>query len=177
MQTVLSNLFRTLDEAGIRFLLIGGWAVGHYGVTRLTVDIDVMVCKADERRIREVMRGLGYTLAFRNDLFAKFEHASNWPEVDALFLGAETGEKLFASALSIEFDGASVQIPALLHLIAMKLHAMKNNPTRAFKDLPDIVAMIRSNAIDHATDEFQAWCLRFGHANLLEQINEALKNG
>jgi hypothetical protein len=176
MQTTLSQLFRALDDAEIPFLLIGGWAVGYYGVTRLTVDIDVMVCKEDERRVGDAMDGLGYSVAFRNDLFAKFEQASS-PEVDALFLAAETAEKLFASAATIEFEGGVVRIPSLLHLIAMKLHALKNNPTRAFKDLPDIVAMIQSNELDHRNTDFQNWCLRFGSASLLEQINEAMTDG
>ena len=176
MQATLSQLFRALDDAEIPFLLIGGWAVGYYGVTRLTVDIDVMICKEDERRIRDAMQGLGYSVAFRNDLFAKFEHASS-PEVDALFLAAETAEKLFASAATIEFEGATIRIPSLLHLIAMKLHALKNNPTRAFKDLPDIVAMIQSNELDHRDADFQNWCLRFGSASLLEQVNEAMTDG
>lgn len=37
------ELFRKLDDAGVRYLVVGGIAVNLHGVNRLTHDIDLML--------------------------------------------------------------------------------------------------------------------------------------
>ena len=42
------DLFRKLDDAGVRYLVVGGIAVNLHGVNRLTHDIDLMLALDSE---------------------------------------------------------------------------------------------------------------------------------
>ena len=42
------DLFRALDQAQVRYLLIGGLAMNIYGVERATMDVDLMLAMDDE---------------------------------------------------------------------------------------------------------------------------------
>lgn len=41
------DLFRTLDENGVRYLLVGGLALNIHGVERATMDVDLMIALDD----------------------------------------------------------------------------------------------------------------------------------
>jgi hypothetical protein len=44
----LLKLGKTLSESGVKYVLIGGWAVILHGLGRTTVDIDIIVENSDE---------------------------------------------------------------------------------------------------------------------------------
>jgi hypothetical protein len=52
----LEGLTRALDEAGIPYALCGGLAMAVYGVSRATIDIDILVDEADIERLEGVER-------------------------------------------------------------------------------------------------------------------------
>lgn len=56
------EVFRALQAAEVRYLVVGGLAVNLYGYVRMTVDMDIMVDLSEENmgRLVEVMEGLGY---------------------------------------------------------------------------------------------------------------------
>lgn len=60
-EKILQIVSRDLPAAGINCLLIGGFAVNHYGYTRNTLDIDFMVIADDEGRLRAIMKDHGLT--------------------------------------------------------------------------------------------------------------------
>lgn len=51
------DFFRFLNDAGVAYLLIGGWAVGFHGYPRATADMDVWVA-CDPDNARRVLRAL-----------------------------------------------------------------------------------------------------------------------
>jgi hypothetical protein len=53
---------RALDAAAVDYALVGGLAVGVWGVPRATKDIDLLVRPDDLVRAKDAMRGAGYTL-------------------------------------------------------------------------------------------------------------------
>src|SRR5204863_3627703 len=57
------DFFRFLNEAGVAYLLIGGWAVGFHGYPRATLDMDVWVaCDSENaRRIVQALEMFGFT--------------------------------------------------------------------------------------------------------------------
>jgi hypothetical protein len=52
-----------LNEAGVRYLIVGGLAVIAHGYVRLTVDVDLILDLREEnlRRAVAALEGLGYT--------------------------------------------------------------------------------------------------------------------
>jgi hypothetical protein len=64
-------------------------------------------------------------------------------------------------------------VPCLNHLIALKLHAIKYNPKiREYRDLPDIIELIRINKINTKDVEFKNLCLKYGREELYNKILE-----
>ena len=60
-------------------------------------------------------------------------------------------------------------------MIALKLHAIKHNQKiREFKDLPDIVNLIRANKVKYKTAEFRELCLKYGTKEMYDKIMEGL---
>jgi len=61
--TTLEEVARTLDEAGVRFILVGGIAVVAHGYGRLTRDLDLVIeLEADiVRRAFVALGSLGYS--------------------------------------------------------------------------------------------------------------------
>jgi len=52
-----SEFLRSLEDNRVRYLVIGGYAVGHYGYPRATVDLDVWIEVSDENA-GQVVRAL-----------------------------------------------------------------------------------------------------------------------
>jgi hypothetical protein len=46
------DLLSSFNDQGLRYLLIGGWAVGHYGYKRVTVDIDFWIAVSPDNADR-----------------------------------------------------------------------------------------------------------------------------
>lgn len=54
----LERILRTLTEAGVRFLVVGGVAVNAHGYQRLTADLDLLLAM-DRENILAALRALG----------------------------------------------------------------------------------------------------------------------
>ncbi len=67
-------------------------------------------------------------------------------------------------------------VPSVHHLIALKLHALKNNSAgRMVKDMGDIAALVQQHKIDIKSETFKALCLKFGGAAIYQRICMSLE--
>ena len=59
--------------------------------------------------------------------------------MDLMFVRPTTFKPMFEESRGAELYGTNLRIPTLEHLLALKLHAIKNTrPNRFFKDFMDI---------------------------------------
>jgi hypothetical protein len=58
----LLTIAEALDSAAIPYALCGGLALAVHGVPRATVDIDLLIRRADLARLRELARAAGFTV-------------------------------------------------------------------------------------------------------------------
>src|SRR3979409_2015053 len=71
------EFLRLLRSARIEYLLVGGYAVGHYGFPRATADLDIWIANHDENadRRREALGKFGFDVPELNkSLFQKPKH-------------------------------------------------------------------------------------------------------
>ena len=63
------DFFQYLNEEKVEYMLIGGWAVGIYGASRYTQDIDVWVgiSKDNAKRIIRALQRFGFNHGEAND--------------------------------------------------------------------------------------------------------------
>lgn len=158
-----STLFERLADAaareGLGVLVIGGHAVNAYGYSRTTVDVDFLVTVPSFPKWREVFESAGYRWAGQTETFARMDPPATDPPslpVDVMLVSPETFDKLYAERTVLNFGGTPFPVPKPLHLIALKLHAMRNSERfKKGKDLPDILNLISICQIDPKNREFQ----------------------
>ena len=121
------NVFHTIaqkaGEAGLPFLVIGGYAVMAHGFVRSTDDLDLLVHRKDFVAARRVLTALGYTpsdghvptafLDYNNEL--PLRHAQKRIQIDlhwhptGAFLGLVEPEFFWSSLAQVEIGGRAVE--------------------------------------------------------------------
>lgn len=151
------NVFRALNKAKIRYLVVGGVAVNIYGHSRFTGDIDILLLleKPNLEKMDKVMKELRYKERLPvavEDLqdhkqvkkwlkekgmtaFAFFPPVENPLMIDILVEESLKFEKAEKNKVVKKFDGISIPVISIEDLIRMKKKA--NRP----KDLEDLAAL------------------------------------
>ncbi len=94
-------------------------------------------------------------------------------DVDFMFVDKDTLDKIINAGKEISIANQKFIVPRLNHLIALKLHAIRYNPKiREYKDLPDIIQLIRINELNVKDVEFKNLCLKYGTEELYNRILE-----
>jgi Nucleotidyl transferase AbiEii toxin, Type IV TA system len=165
MKDVFEILSQTASERGIGLLVVGGHAMQAYGSARQTLDADFLVSDVARPLLSDALAAAGFQCLSHTINFARFRHAkSEMQDVDFLFVDDSTLQKMIAGSLQITFGSSTLRVPGLPHLIALKLHAMKNDPGRRARDLADIVDLLRLHPHDVSESELAGLCERYGPA-------------
>lgn len=149
---VLAGIFK---RHAVHPLLVGGYAVISYAIQRMTFDIDFMMTADECARLEPDVLALGYSVFNRKDAFVQYKSCSSsgYRDLDFLLADRSTVEKLTSSGKTVSIAGEAFTVPSPLHLIAMKLHTLAQNPQRELKDLQDIVGLMRGSRIDPTEPE------------------------
>lgn len=170
---VLEKLLTAFGQQGIRYALIGGLALGAWGVARGTVDIDFLVRRDDMEKVDSVMKSLGYECSYRTEnvtqyisslkVFGEvdFLHAFRTPSLDMLERAEE--RKLFSGS-------ASVRVLRIEDLIGFKVQAIANNEKRKSADMTDIESLLALHkpAVDWSLIE--EYFALFGYEDLFKAL-------
>ncbi len=151
--------------------------MNRYHYSRFTHDIDFMIEPSAFPALEKEMNGIGYKEALRTNLFVRMKGISeNDMMIDFLFADRKTMEKLKHASDRVTIDNRVFLVPSLFHLIAMKLHSIKNSGRHRFTtDMTDIVKLIQVNNINIEDESFKRMCLKFGNDDLYNQIVNGIK--
>jgi len=175
MSILLKNLWKHICEKDIKILLIGGYALCAYGVFRQTLDIDLMSTDDDIAEIKEIMNNLGYKVFEQTENFIRFIHeAKAGVDIDILLVDLETFITLNNEAKTCDIMGERWRVPCPIHLIALKLHAIKNNTRREPRDIADIIELIRSPKTNISESEIEVVCQKYGPEGIYNRIRKYL---
>jgi hypothetical protein len=158
------DLFRRLDAAGVRYLVVGGVAVNLHGVSRLTHDVDLILAMDDENVRRFVAVAQQYAfrpvVPVRVEDFADPAKRRDWienkrmlafglrpgrpedPTVDVLVNPPLDFETAYARRVEVEVEGLRVALAGIADIIAMK------TGTGRAKDQDDIAMLKRLEELD-----------------------------
>jgi predicted nucleotidyltransferase len=176
------NFFASLSAAArdsnLRFLVIGGHAINASGYARVTADLDLLVCKDDRSAWTELVDRLGYTIFHDGQTFLQLSPPASlaaWP-LDLMFVAQPTFDAMWQAASRVEMDGSAMPIPALLHLIALKLHALKTGDAdRQGRDFQDVVGLIRVGGVDIGAPEIRELFEKYGTIDWYERTVSAVR--
>jgi hypothetical protein len=117
-------------EQGLCYLLIGGQAVNAYAEPRATLDVDLLVSKADGDAWHRLLEAEGFRCQQGAEHFAHFlpPYGVSW-RLDLMFVGAATFSRLWAGSTTRDALGIELRVPSPEHLIALKLHALRHGPS------------------------------------------------
>lgn len=175
MRTVLEIIWEGIETHKATALMIGGQALPAFGVARQTVDVDCLVTDSDSKILDAVLTKAGYTETERTENFVRYSHSSVYlMDVDLMLVENDTFEKMLERSFIYRVETINIRVPCLAHLIALKLHAIKNNPKRELKDLGDIVELLRSNQEAVAKDELESICAKYGPDNIQAKLESYL---
>ena len=160
-----------LAEFSEPLLVIGGQAVRVLGYARQTSDWDFMIAVANADAVKRHIEAQGYKEVFRTPSFMKFQPDDKARgDLDVMTVDEPTFAKMSAGSQEACIDGIAVRVPSVGHLIALKLHAIKNNFFRELQDLTDIVELLRAHPDAVSDDELRATCQRYAPAGFFEKI-------
>ena len=107
----------------------------------------------------------------RHESFSRYRHGSlTYPLLDVMQVDARTWELMWGGSQLKEIRGLPVRVPAVIHLIALKLHAIRQNPDRELQDADDIVRLLRVNAHLYSNEDLRAVFERYQLLPLLDKV-------
>ncbi len=155
--TLYADVFRALEAANVRYVIVGGVAVVLSGHVRATVDLDVVIDLEPEPALlaMEALLALGLEPRVPVDardlavpgiraewiqtknmqVFSLYDPERVAREVDVFVAYPVEFEALYADAVRMDVDGVVVRVASRAHLVAMKRAAGRP------QDLADVQAL------------------------------------
>ena len=166
---VLSTLVTFFEREGFRFAAVGAFGLHAYGLSRATLDLDLATESQAQPKLIAFLESLGYETLHRSPGYSNHLHPHpDLGRVDFMYVSGETSRLLFAGGgTMLRLGGHSVPVPRPEHLAAMKIHAMKNDPSRTLQEMADIQFLLRLPDIDD--EEVRGY---FERSGLLERYLE-----
>ena len=144
-KSVLSMLLKNFDKNNIHYALMGGYALGLWGVGRTTVDIDFLVNREDKGTVDRIMIEAGYDCRYSSENVSQYvSPLTIFGEVDFLHAFRDASLEMLGRAEEKEIFGGLLKINVLKpeDLIGLKLQAIKNDAERMENDMADIKALV-----------------------------------
>jgi predicted nucleotidyltransferase len=98
-------------------------------------------------------------------------------DVDLMFVSEDVFGRLDQAAIKATVEGMQVRVVSLLHLIALKCHALQHSKSlRRLKDMDDVVQLILINRLDLNEPELRATILKHGNTEIYEKLRLTCAN-
>jgi len=136
----LDRVASLLDEHGFPCAVVGGLGLHAYGHSRVTFDLDLLTCSEAQRPLVARLEELGYETVHRSPGYSNHAHSDpEWGGIDIVYVDENTARQLFSACTrTLKLGNHEVPVPSAEHLIAMKVQALRNDPSRELQDLADI---------------------------------------
>lgn len=163
-ESIIAQVHPRAEAEGLRFLLIGGYAVILLGYVRATIDWDFLVPKCERDRWSDLFGSIGYSVYAETEAFVQLQPPPDMPVVDLMVVNDQTFEKLQVGSLSREVEGRPLCIPSAQNMVALKLHAarQRTDGDKRDKDLVDVIEIVKRNDLSLDNPEFHELVLRYG---------------
>ena len=175
----LAKISSLATSQDLPFVLGGGHAVITHGFARSMFDLDLIVRRSDRDRWLELAKTLGYVFYREGPAFLQFNapDAESFP-LDLMLVNEDTFSKLRAEAVPAPSTLRGVWVVSLMHLLAMKCHAIKHGHAgRVVKDAEDVIRLIQNNGLDPDAVIIRELFLKHGTEDLYEKVRKACRPG
>jgi len=170
-------VIKEINRQNIDYALIGGFALGLYGLDRTTTDIDFIINIKDIEKMKKILLESGYELLFHSDNVLQFvSPIKDFGQIDILIAKREISLNMLKNAITKDILNNSISIKVLLpeDIIALKFQAIKNDKSRELIDRNDIKYLIKNISLDIEKIKYYAKVLDM--SNYFDKILLELKN-
>jgi hypothetical protein len=147
---VTSTLVQDFESSEIQYAVIGGFALGLWGATRATIDIDFLLLIEDVGKVEAILKKYAYQCVYKTENVGQYVSDNNeYGSVDFIFSSREISRKMLSRSIDTELL-SSRRIKVLMpeDIIGLKIQALSNDPARKSKDLADIEALLSARQSD-----------------------------
>ena len=133
------------EKENIRYALMGGFALGLWGGSRSTVDLDFLVHRDDIGKVHEIMTKAGYERHRHTENVSQYTSPLNvLGGMDFIHAFRDASLEMLRRAAVKDIFGGDLKIRTLIpeDIIGLKLQAVYNNPSREKIDLADIEMLV-----------------------------------
>ena len=142
-----------------------------HGHTRATFDVDFLVRRADRDAWVIRISATGLKPIGETRTFAQFTQPERGDGLDLMFVEDATFEPMWLASEERDFWGSRARIPSLVHLLALKLHALKQAlPHRTAKDAEDVEMLVRRNRLDLREPDYEKLFLKYADREIYETL-------
>ena len=171
----MRELLDLLIRSHIPLLIIGGHAVGTHGFQRDTGDVDCLLVAERREEMKAFLESHGFEETARHEGFSRYRHKSlAYPMLDVMQVNARTWEQMSSESVEKDLKGLLVRVPAVIHLIALKLHAIRQDPTGEFQDGNGVVELLRVHSELVSTDKLRLLFERYQLMPLFAKVKSLL---
>ena len=170
---VLEKILTAFREQNIRYALMGGFALGAWGVPRGTVDIDFLAACDDMEKVDAIMKGLGYECRYRSENVSQYiSPVRIFGEVDFLHAFRSHSLAMLERAEVVKMFGGSMPVNVLKmeDLIGLKAQAIANDERRKTGDLADIESLMAVKGSDLDWSLLREYFILFSMKDIFDEL-------
>lgn len=138
------EFLKILKDNNIRYLLIGGYAVGYYGYPRATNDMDIFISNdaSTAKQMVSALKYFGFDIPeLKEELFLKDNNIVRMgiPPMRIEILNSISGvnfEECYQNKITENIDGIQINIISLEHLKKNKKASGRHKDLDDFENLP-----------------------------------------
>ena len=145
---VIEEVTRRLDAEGVRYALIGGFAMALRGVQRATINMDFILMLDDLDKADSIFQSAGYVRAYKSENVSHYMAKDDtFGRIDLLhaFRGLTLGMLKRAERIAVS-EGLTLPVVQVEDIIGLKVQAAVNSPKRAVSDWADIQMILEAAA-------------------------------
>lgn len=170
---VLEKLLTAFKEQDIRYALMGGFAMGLWGGSRATVDLDFLAHQGDMPKIHGIVTALGYEIHHKTENVSQYTSPLKvFGGIDFIHAFREASVDMLQRAVEKDIFSGKMKIKILIpeDIIGLKLQAVYNNPTREKIDMPDIELLVSVNNKNLDWELIEKYCKIFNMEDVCRKL-------
>lgn len=178
-EKVFAFLLENFEKHGIRYALMGGFALHAAGYTRATQDIDILILKDDMPEIKQLLLSLGYELIHESADVSNFRGMlKELGQIDFLHAHRQYTKNMLKRAQECAILNSKFKVKVLIpeDIIGLKIQASSNDPHRYTRDVADIEKLCRLHKDQLDIKLLREYFSLFGREKELDELLMRIEN-
>ena len=164
------SLTEFFNQENMDYAIVGAFALYAYGYTRATRDVDFITRIEYQDKIVRHLESRGFETLNRSEGFSTHVHSVDEVRIDLIYVSGETADIIFGSTKDMTiFENFRHPVVSPEHLIALKLFAIHNEPSRKYKELADIKEIYKHTTIDK--DDIREYFTKYNLEEYFDEIS------